>query len=127
MRITHETDHVDDPRPRETKPDDERGFGLAPIKPERTEPYTADEMESARLHCLFEDVYDYIRSEVCDTRDDEQDLATPIYQWLQMISGQVSRAQGGQGPMRDRYIKIAALAIRAIYSIDRKDPPPFRG
>lgn len=46
------------------------------------------------------------------------DSETPVYQWAQRINSVVSKAQGGQGPFRDRYLDIAVLAIRAIRAID---------
>jgi hypothetical protein len=56
---------------------------------------------------------------VLKDRDYEADDLTPVYQWLQQISNKISKAQSGQGPMRDRYLEIAEIALAAILSIDR--------
>ena len=65
---------------------------------------------------------DQVLSEVVSklsSRDQEDDDFTPPYHMMQQISGQISRAQGGQGPFRARFLDIATLAIAAILSIDR--------
>lgn len=54
------------------------------------------------------------------------DLRTDA-EWAEYIHKQVSKLfqdEGGALAARDRYVKIASLAVAAIQSIDRKNPQP---
>jgi hypothetical protein len=76
----------------------------------------AAEVRITVVEKLLAEVHDLL-----DVSDDDfqADDLTPVYQWAQQINSQVSKAQGGQGPYRLRYLKIAELALRAILAIDR--------
>jgi hypothetical protein len=59
--------------------------------------------------------------------DEAHDDTVPVYAWSKYINYQLNQAAGGRGPFRMRYLKIMALALAAIETIDRADPPAFRG
>lgn len=59
--------------------------------------------------------------ELIELHAQREDDRTPVYQWQQQISSIISKAQSGKGPMRDRYIEIAELAIAAVLSLDRNE------
>lgn len=87
---------------------------------EPVKPFNADEKlpleatELSPVFLLFDALHDLI-----EEHDHEEDDATAIYAWAQQITNQISKAQGGKGPLRDRYLDIAELAIAAVLSIDR--------
>lgn len=66
--------------------------------------------------------------EVLNERDRQDEInggannddATPVYKWAVYINHQLSRVQSGHGPWRKRLIRIAALALAALESIDRQ-------
>ncbi len=69
---------------------------------------------------LHQPIFDELEIRLLE-RTQEDDDNTPTYQWAQLISSQISKAQSGHGPFRKRYLRIAELAIAAIASIDRKE------
>ena len=56
-----------------------------------------------------------------DQRDSADDDTTPPYAFFGQISGQISRAQSGKGPIYDRIFDIVVIATAACESIKRRE------
>jgi hypothetical protein len=87
-------------------------------EPAEPKPFGRIEMAEARHAAAVTALFDELR-ELLDQHDRRDDDDIPVYQWLQQISNQISKAQSGKGPMRDRYITIAEMALAAMLSISR--------
>ena len=94
------------------------------MKVETATPRTVAEAEAdlrsrLRMEVVNEVLDERIRQETMGF-DSEQDDLKPIYAWARDIDNQLRKPQSGKGPWRKRFLRIAALAIAAVESTDRK-------
>jgi uncharacterized lipoprotein YddW (UPF0748 family) len=96
-------------------------FGLAEVKEEDTcaEPMTKEQRIALRRKWEIENLVDELAEQIDAQSDVGEDAAVPVYQWAQQINSQITKAQGGSGPFRKRYMIVAELALRAVLVIDR--------
>jgi hypothetical protein len=101
-------------------------FDLSEAKHEGSGPAQTPEQQARhRAHTLRQDVM----SDCLEERDRQEELGfdakeddtVPIYAWGKKINHQLNQASSGRGPFRKRYLRIMALAMAALESIDRKE------
>jgi hypothetical protein len=94
--------------------------GERKIFPDLRKPHGRVEITAARHEAALTSLFSELRERL-DENNPREDDRTPVYQWFQQISNQISKAQSGKGPMRDRYLAVAELALAAILSIQRNE------
>jgi len=109
-------------------------FGLAEVKeegknygPPPTEEQKRRRAQYNRQHDIMTECLEERERQESMGLDEDHDDTVPVYAWSKYINYQLNQAAGGRGPFRMRYLKIMALALAAIETIDRADPPAFRG
>lgn len=85
------------------------------------EPSTLTKEERVALACQreIETLVAELVEQINAQSDIGEDASVPVYQWAQQINSQITKAQGGSGPFRKRYMIAAELALRAVLVIDR--------
>jgi len=62
-----------------------------------------------------------VLGEICEASIEYADELDPLWDVFNLISSQINKAQSGQGPLRERFLQIAAISFAALKKLDREE------